>query len=76
MAKKGRQPTAANRRQPTAADQAAFQQKFGATPIDRGVSMKRDNDGVYVHTHRARSKSFPSADKIPKKVVDFIESTG
>lgn len=61
---------------PTAADRAAFRQKFGASPEQVGVGMRRDKSGVYVHTHRARSKSYPTADKIPKRVVKFIESTG
>lgn len=61
---------------PTLADRAAFRKRFGKSPIECGVGMKRDEKGVYVHTHRARSKSYPTADKIPKKIVDFIESTG
>jgi hypothetical protein len=42
----------------------------------QGVSVGRDKDGFYVFTHRARSKSYPSAADIPKKVVTFIRSTG
>lgn len=60
------------RKSPTPADTTAFRKKHG----DTGVSLARDADGVFVHTHRARSKSYPAADKIPKKVVDFIDSTG
>ena len=41
-----------------------------------GVSLKRDARGVFAHTHRARSKSYPSVAAIPKSVLEFIESTG
>jgi peptidoglycan hydrolase-like protein with peptidoglycan-binding domain len=40
------------------------------------VSLKRDKRGLFVHTHRARSKSFPTVKAIPERVVRFIESTG
>lgn len=41
-----------------------------------GVSFKKDKDGYYCHTHRARSKSCKCPSKIPKKDLTFIESTG
>ena len=41
-----------------------------------GVSLGADKDGFFVYTHRARSKSKESPDKIPQKDIDFIESTG
>jgi hypothetical protein len=41
-----------------------------------GVTLKEDKDGFYVHTHRARSKSYPTKAKIPHKVLKWIESTG
>lgn len=41
-----------------------------------GVSIGRDEDGWYVFTHRARSESKKSVDKIPKKDIKWIESTG
>ncbi len=41
-----------------------------------GVSIRQDDDGYFVHTHRARSKSYPSPEAIPKDKIDFIESTG
>jgi peptidoglycan hydrolase-like protein with peptidoglycan-binding domain len=44
--------------------------------VATGVSLKRDKDGLFVHTHRARSKSFRSVAAIPKTVVRFIEGTG
>jgi 8-oxo-dGTP pyrophosphatase MutT (NUDIX family)/GNAT superfamily N-acetyltransferase len=40
------------------------------------VGLKQDDDGWYVHTHRARSDSYESPEKIPQKDVDFIASTG
>jgi hypothetical protein len=42
----------------------------------RGVSVGLDKDGYFVTTHRAKSKSYPSIDKIPKSVIKFIKSTG
>lgn len=41
-----------------------------------GVSLKEDDSGYYVHTHRARSDSYDHPDKIPNSVIDKIESTG
>jgi hypothetical protein len=35
-----------------------------------------DKNGFFVLTHRARSKSYESVDKIPEKDIKFIESTG
>ena len=61
---------------PTAKDRAAFKAKFGGNPNQVGVGLRRDKDGIYVRTHRARSKSYSSVAKIPKKVVKYIESTG
>lgn len=42
----------------------------------KGVTVKKDKDGFFVTTHRARSKSFPTVNQIPKKTITFIESTG
>lgn len=41
-----------------------------------GTTVKKDKDGYYCMTHRCRSKSYPSVDKIPKGRIEFIESTG
>jgi len=41
-----------------------------------GFSCKKDDKGVYIATHRARSKSFKSFDKIPMNTIKFIDSTG
>lgn len=43
--------------------------------VKYGCSIKQDKDGYYAYTHRARSKSYPSPDKIPVKVLKFIDST-
>jgi hypothetical protein len=42
---------------------------------DIQCSFAKDKDGYYCYTHRARSDSYPSIDKIPKSAVDFINST-
>lgn len=42
----------------------------------KGVSFGADNSGFFVYTHRCRSKSYKKPELIPKKVIDFIESTG
>jgi len=39
-------------------------------------SFAKDKDGYYCYTHRARSESYPSIDKIPQSEVEFIGSTG
>lgn len=41
-----------------------------------GVSIGRDEDGYFVATHRARSESYDSPDKIPAKKLAWIRSTG
>ena len=45
-------------------------------PHSKGCSLGADKDGFFVFTHRARSKSKPTIDKIPQKDIKFIESTG
>jgi hypothetical protein len=37
---------------------------------------KKHKAGYFCHTHRARSRGYPSIDKIPMKVYKFICSTG
>lgn len=39
-------------------------------------SFGADKDGFFVYTHRARSKSKKDFNKITKKEIKFIESTG
>lgn len=42
----------------------------------KGCGVKEDKNGVYIHTHRARSKSYPDLKLIPDSVVKFIISIG
>jgi peptidoglycan hydrolase-like protein with peptidoglycan-binding domain len=56
--------------------QAEREEFYAAHGRDSGVSLKRDRQGWFVHTHRARSRSFKAPKAIPKSVVAFIESTG
>ena len=41
-----------------------------------GFSMGIDKDGYFIHTHRGRSKSYASPDKITVEDMRFIDSTG
>lgn len=41
-----------------------------------GVSLKKDEDGFYVTTHRARSESYKTPHDIPSSVIKRIETTG
>jgi hypothetical protein len=38
--------------------------------------MGIDKDGYFIHTHRARSKSYETPEKISVKDIKFIDSTG
>ncbi len=49
---------------------------YSGDPRFEGVSLQQDEDGYFVATHRARSKSYPSPDKIPVSRIEFIRSTG
>ena len=41
-----------------------------------GFDMGIDKNGFFIHTHRGRSKSYESPDKITEKDIKFINSTG
>ena len=41
-----------------------------------GFDMGIDKDGFFIHTHRARSKSYEKPSDIPVKDIKFINSTG
>jgi len=41
-----------------------------------GFDMGVDKNGYFIHTHRARSKSYESPSKIPVKDIKFIDTTG
>ena len=45
-------------------------------PKYNGCSLGADKNGFFVHTHRARSKSFSEIDKIPQSVIKRTASTG
>ena len=46
------------------------------TSKSKGVSLGADKDGFFVYTHRQRSKSYESPEKISIKDIEFTESTG
>jgi len=48
--------------------------KEGGYP--NGFSLGVDKNGYFIHTHRARSKSYKRAIDIPVKDIKFIDSTG
>ena len=41
-----------------------------------GVSLGADNKGFFVYTHRCRSHSYESPEKIPDSKIKFVKSTG
>lgn len=49
---------------------------FERDGVNYGVSIGKDKDGYFAYTHRARSKSYESPEKIPKSKLEFIDSTG
>lgn len=55
----------------TTAERQQVKQRFG----DVGCSFAKDNKGIFAYTHRARSDSYPTVDKIPKARVKFVDST-
>jgi len=42
----------------------------------KGVTLAKDAKGYFIFTHRAASRRYPSIAAIPKKTIEFIESTG
>lgn len=38
-------------------------------------SIMKDKKGFFAHTHRARTKSYPTLEQLPKKEVDFVSTT-
>jgi len=57
----------------TSDEREQVKSRFGE---DLECSVAKDEDGYFCYTHRARSDSYESIGKIPKSVVEFIESTG
>lgn len=42
----------------------------------KGSTLGEDEDGFFIYTHRGRSKSYKSPEKIPQKAIDWVETTG
>ena len=53
-----------------------LKKKIKENNLPDGFDMGIDKDGYYIHTHRARSKSYQSPEKISIKDIKFIDSTG
>lgn len=53
-----------------------LKKKINEKDLPDGFDMGIDKDGFYIHTHRARSKSYKSPEKISEKDIKFIDSTG
>lgn len=53
-----------------------LKKKIKEKELPSGFSMGIDKDGYFVHTHRARSKSYENPSKITVKDIRFIDSTG
>lgn len=56
----------------SSSERSEVKEKFGDS---KKCSFAKDKDGYYCFTHRCRSKSYESIDKIPQKDVDFVRST-
>ena len=50
--------------------------KIKEKELPSGFDMGIDKNGYYIHTHRARSKSKETPNKITVKEIKFIDSTG
>ncbi len=60
----------------TSAERARFAELHRASfTAGDGCSLGRDDKGLYVYTHRARSPSYASVDAIPVAKVKFIAGT-
>jgi hypothetical protein len=53
-----------------------LKEKINKKNLPNGFDMGIDKDGYFIHTHRARSKSYKSPLEIPIKDIKFINSTG
>ncbi len=50
--------------------------KINSGNLPSGFDMGIDKGGYFIHTHRARSKSYESPEGIPQKDIKFVDSTG
>ena len=55
----------------TSEERVISNKRFGKTEC----SIVKDEDGYFAMTHRARTKSYPSLEALPKAKVDFVSST-
>ena len=53
-----------------------LKKKISDGDYPNGFDMGIDEDGFFIHTHRARSKSHEKPDGITVKEMNFIDSTG
>ncbi len=53
-----------------------FNKKIKDEKLPDGYSMGIDKNGFFIYTHRYRSKSYEDFMKIPKKDIEFVDSTG
>lgn len=53
-----------------------LKKKIADGNLPSGFDMGIDKDGFFVHTHRARCKSFKKPELIGIKEIKFIDSTG
>lgn len=53
-----------------------IKKKIEEKKLPSGFSMGVDKGGYFIHTHRARSKSYENPKKITVKEIKFIDSTG
>jgi len=53
-----------------------LRKKIREKELPSGFYMGVDKNGYFIHTHRARSKSFKKPESITVKAIKFIDSTG
>ena len=53
-----------------------LKKKIKEKELPSGFSMGVDENGYFIHTHRARSKSFKKPESITIKCIKFIDGTG
>lgn len=53
-----------------------LKKKISEKGLSSGFDMGVDTNGFFIHTHRARSHSHETPDKITIKEIRFIDSTG
>lgn len=53
-----------------------LKEKIKNKKLPNGFDMGIDKDGFFIHTHRARSKSYENPENISVKDIKFIDSTG